>query len=368
MRCNRLSSPFALPIAEISCADSSGYIVKGMINRGDICVGYGPSGTGKTFFMLSMAHAIATGTARLFGLRVRKNNVLYLALEGVGAFGKRCKGLLRERGPAPGLFIRQQPTGLFQDESGEMLHSLIAFIKENDIGLVIGDTLARLMTGGKENDATDMGVVINKLATIIAQTNVAFFIVHHPGKNPTLGPRGSSALPAAVDFSLEFGVDLTGNKIAKVVKARDARSDGAYRYTLPEVDLGEDDEGDRDTTCVAEIDAEPRVEKPDDGLKPDERKWFRAIAETIAKLDPEPSRQEGAKHSVAAVPRSSLGDMQFLLLREGSATVGDMRATLSKTERRKAQRIYERLKSKGKIGTNLTHVWVWRQTATDCNT
>lgn len=241
------ATPFDVVRADDIVLKPTDYLLKGLIAPGDLGVWYGPSGGGKTFEVLDVAHAIATGRA-ILGRRVRQAPVLYCALEGANGFEKRVLGIRAERGPAPDLFIYKGELCLH--DSDNTVARLIAKAKSLGAKLIVIDTLSRSMPGADENSPNDMTGMVATLGKIIRETGAHVLVVHHTGKDEGKGSRGHSSLKAAADVEIEIAKSGTGGHTLKLTKVKDGRSDMEYSFTLREIDLGTDDDGDPITTCV----------------------------------------------------------------------------------------------------------------------
>lgn len=80
-------------------------LIEGLLDVGAAFVVFGPSNVGKTFVVLDMAHAVATGRAWAGRITTRAG-VLYLALEGGGGIRKRFAALQKDQaGAVPANFI-----------------------------------------------------------------------------------------------------------------------------------------------------------------------------------------------------------------------------------------------------------------------
>jgi len=88
------------------------------------------------------------------------------------------------------------------------LERLIAMVRGIDIGTPIGliiiDTLSRVMAGGNENSPEDMGALVRNIDRLRAETGAATILVHHSGKELARGARGHSLLRAAADTEIEM--------------------------------------------------------------------------------------------------------------------------------------------------------------------
>jgi len=195
---------------EITLPTAQPYRVKGIIHDGDLSVMYGQSGCGKTFRALDFAHGIATGRS-ILDRRVRAAPVLLYPLEGSAGFAKRVTAIQSAFGPAPDLFVHRKPLTLFQ--SPESVTSVIEAAKSCGAKLIIIDTLSRAASGANENSPEDMTHMVGVFDRIRAATGAHVMVVHHSGKNESLGARGHSSLRAAVDVEMEVSASEGGPAI-----------------------------------------------------------------------------------------------------------------------------------------------------------
>ncbi len=241
-------------------------LVEGMLMQGGMTVIYGDSNTGKSFLALDMVAHISTGKPWM-GKRVAQCAVVYLAAESPRSIVDRARALAQHLDePLNQLFIVNCPIDLY-DENGDTsaVVNTINYIQRTygvKVGCVVADTLARVMGGGDENKAQDMGVVIQHIDLIRASTGSQFILIHHTGKDKTNGARGSSALRAATDTEIEVSDREDGSpKEAKVTKQRDLPGKNtSIGFDLVIVELGAGIFGNVFTTCVVE---EKAPQKPD---------------------------------------------------------------------------------------------------------
>ena len=99
------------------------------------------------------------------------------------------------------------------------------------------------MGDGDENSGQDMGAFIRNVDTIRTATGAHICIVHHTGKDTARGARGHSSLRAATDTEIELTVSESIST-AQVTKQRDGKIPAPFSYTLREVVLGTDSDGD----------------------------------------------------------------------------------------------------------------------------
>jgi archaellum biogenesis ATPase FlaH len=231
------------------------YLIKGLIDRGTMSVVYGPSNSGKTFFVLDLAYHIASGMPWR-GIRVHGAGVLYLAAEGGNGVINRMTALTIEHGvlDTP-LALRRASLDLFQSKPD--IEHLLALTKEAEekapIGLIVIDTLSRVMAGGDENDTADMNAFVANMDAIREITQAHILVVHHTGKDATRGARGSNALLGAIDTEIAITVDEMGSRKAVVIKQRDHANGQEYPFELKPIELGIDEDGDPVSTCVVAV-------------------------------------------------------------------------------------------------------------------
>jgi hypothetical protein len=224
------------------------YVVKGWLDQGALSVLYGPSNSGKSFLAIDIAHHVAKGR-EWGGRRVKKGRVLYIAAEGGASFANRIAAL-----DDPEFFVLTAPMTLTGPGSAaSALAELVQYLAATGGGsfdLIVVDTLARVMGGADENAAPAIAALMEGLDLIRRVTGAHIMLVHHSGKDTSKGARGHSSLRAAIDTELELTRDEIGVITAEVRKQRDGPTGYKFTYTLRQVHLGDDQDGDQVTTCV----------------------------------------------------------------------------------------------------------------------
>jgi hypothetical protein len=208
---------------------------------------YGAPKSGKTFFVLDLAMAVARGVAWR-GHRVKQGRVVYICAEGSGGFRDRIRAYQSVHG-AEGLDMRViagAPSFLSADNIREVVKSVRA---AGGAALVVVDTLARVIPGGDENSAEDMGLAIRHCQVIHKHTGALVLLVHHSGKDATKGMRGSSALLGAVDVEIEVAKGRDA-RAAQITNAKDGTEGEIFGFTLQSVPVGVDEDGDTVTSCT----------------------------------------------------------------------------------------------------------------------
>lgn len=188
--------------AQMEAQQPPGWLVDGLIVTDSLAVLYGPPATHKSFIALAIAAAVATGTPWA-GRQVTQGGVLYQIGEGTGGIGRRLAAWRQDTGTEPdqlaALTWLPQTVNLLNTEDGAALVTVAAHTQP---ALVIIDTLARAIPGGKENAAEDLGRAINLADQIRTHTKATVLFVHHTTKEGST-MRGHSVLEGAADTTLE---------------------------------------------------------------------------------------------------------------------------------------------------------------------
>lgn len=233
--------------------------VRGVLPAQGLAAIYGASGSGKSFLAIDLCAAIARGRS-WFGKHATAAPVVYLCLEGEAGIRLRVQAWEKHNGgPLPdGLtFILQS----FDMSSRQDLADLLAVLPAG--GVVVIDTLNRAAPCVDENSSKDMGQVLTTAKTIQAHTAGLVVLIHHTGKDQTKGLRGHSSLHAALDAAIEVQ-RAPGWRSWSVAKAKDGEDVGSYTFDLKPVEVGQDEYGFAETSCViapAVVDAvaEPKL-------------------------------------------------------------------------------------------------------------
>lgn len=180
------------------------WLIEGILESGSFGMLYGSPSSGKSFSALDMGACVATGLD-WHGNAVQQGGVLYFVGEGMQGVGRRKDAwtIAHEIEFKNSMFFATQFVDLKDREN-----SLPGFIKEirklsqkTKVKLLIIDTLSRYYEGD-ENVAGDMAHFISVLDDLRQEFEFAVLLVHHSGKDPSKGPRGSSVLHAALDTEM----------------------------------------------------------------------------------------------------------------------------------------------------------------------
>jgi phage/plasmid primase-like uncharacterized protein/KaiC/GvpD/RAD55 family RecA-like ATPase len=312
-------------------------LVEGLMTIGSSVVVYGDSNSGKTFWALSVATAIATGSD-CYGRKTDPGLVVYLASEAPGSIRSRMQAIKKYHGcDLENLAMVPVPMNFYNgDQDAHDVIELVRAIEQikgQRVRLIIGDTLARMSAGANENSGEDMGPVMARFDQVATATGAALMIIHHNGKDAAKGARGWSGIRAHIDTEIEV-TEKEGTRSVTVTKQRELPSKGDTIYfKLEIIEMGTTKFGGAATTCVAIPDDEALATNPhkkptksDENVRTVERAWWSSGAET----------RDGFPY----ISRSALREM---LVRDGMAE----RTAKNKTEASRPEGIIAQLLNAG---------------------
>ena len=235
------------------------WVIKGLLPREGLAILAGPSTAGKSFVALDLVDKVARGEPALGGRRSYQCGIAYIAAEGANGVRKRLIGLKKDRGAdwskhmalsgmAPNLADESKYNEL-EKEVGR----LRAKLESHDVrlGIVVIDTLSAAIPGVDENSSKDMSSVLMRLQQLAIRFKICVLLVAHVGKDTDRGVRGWSGLVANVDVVIGIQMpDENGVRIVKIVKIKDGDAGPELAFSLRQIPLAEDTDGDPVTTCV----------------------------------------------------------------------------------------------------------------------
>jgi phage/plasmid primase-like uncharacterized protein/KaiC/GvpD/RAD55 family RecA-like ATPase len=323
-------------------------LVEGLMTIGSSVVVYGDSNSGKTFWALSVATAIATGTD-CYGRKTDPGLVVYLASEAPASIRSRMQAIKKFHGcNLENLAMVPVPMNFYSgDQDAHDVIELVRAveqIKGRPVRLIIGDTLARMSAGANENSGEDMGPVMARFDQVATATGAALMIIHHNGKDAAKGARGWSGIRAHIDTEIEV-TEKDGTRSVTVTKQRELPSKGDTIYfKLEVIEMGTTKFGGAATTCVAIPDDESNATKPhkkpskhDENNRTVERAWWSSGAEE--------------RNGLPYLSRSSLRD---LLVKDGMSE----RTAKNKTEASRQDGIIAQMLNAGTIEP-FEHGWIF---------
>ena len=327
-------------------------LIEGLMTIGSSVVVYGDSNSGKTFWALSVAAAIATGTD-CYGRKTDSGLVIYLASEAPASIRSRMQAIKKHHNCSlENLVMVPVPMNFYNgdQDANDVIELVRAIeqIKNKPVRLIIGDTLARMSAGANENSGEDMGPVMARFDQVATATGAALMIIHHNGKDAAKGARGWSGIRAHIDTEIEV-IEKDGIRMVNVTKQRELPSKGeAIYFKLEIIEMGQSKFGGFATTCVAVPDnaansAQPHKKptKHDENMRTIERAWWSSGAED--------------RDGLPYVSRSALRD---LLVKDGMSE----RTAKNKTEASRSDGIIAQMLNAGALEP-AEHGWVFKNEA-----
>jgi hypothetical protein len=257
------------------------WLVKNVITRGEQAMLVGASQSGKSFLAIDLAMSIARGTP-WFGNKTRQGLVIYQA-------GESAKGVRDKRIPAyerhHGLWndtdlpfvLLTLPIDLFRsDDDCEALIAECRHWQEVypafQLELLTIDTFSAATPGADENGSRDVSGIRRRCKRLELELGCTVLLVHHKNAAGTKA-RGHTSMFADVENVLDVSLvetehgknsvplkDANGRKVreAVVAKLKDGEDGKRFRFVLPAVKLGVDEDGDDITSCI--------IQEPDMGM------------------------------------------------------------------------------------------------------
>lgn len=234
--------------------------IKKIMPAKDVIAIYGPPGAGKSFMALDMAVHIAEGRDWM-GYRTKPAHVVYVVLEAANGFSGRLNAWQVHNGrelPEKFSVIAHAPFAFSSPKDiADLIESIRAVVGDDHGGLVVFiDTLARAMGTYEENDNGDMGRVIQAADVISSTLACTVGLVAHPGKDSAKGLRGGSALLGGLDTVIQLTKDADGLRTWLIEKQKEGEDGLTGSFRLHVVKIGEDEDGDDETSAVVIEDTE----------------------------------------------------------------------------------------------------------------
>jgi hypothetical protein len=270
--------PRFIPVAidDVAVPNVPAWLIDGLMPaRGLACI-VGPPKSGKSFLTSDMLFSVARSVPYA-GRETIPGPVVYLTGEGVNGFKRRLVAMRRhhnaEGAGTPFYMVDNVPDlGSEQTDLPRLLADLDAFIAERapeGVRAIVLDTLARCMGEADENAARDMGRFVNRCSAIERHFECVVVVVHHVGKDPSRGSRGSNSLNGAADVTMIVEKTDSTSKV-RVDEMKDGREGQEWTFRLVPYDLSATFQGScappsatsENSTCVVEILSEPGKAQP----------------------------------------------------------------------------------------------------------
>ena len=268
----RLAQEF-LSVIDLGKIPPVTWLVKALIPSRAVAMVYGPSGGGKTFWVLDLLLRISTGIG-WNGQNTRQGLTLMLAGEGAAGLKNRVDAFFKHHNldPAKASFaLLPRMIDLSDKRQVWMLIVAARFLamraRQSLLAICI-DTFARATSTVDENSNQAMSLIMEHCALITRWTRATVILVHHTGHNSDRA-RGASAIRAALDTEIFVSpVQKTDCIGVEVTKQKDAEAAKTMHFQLVPVHLGIDPDGDPIVSMVAEqcVAPQQRTSQSDRGL------------------------------------------------------------------------------------------------------
>lgn len=231
------------------------WLVKHIAEQGSMGAIYGQSGSGKSFLAQDLSLALARYISWM-GRRTHGGPILYIAAEAGQSVRRRVEAYQIANGLEDSdlqfAHIEIAPNLLSDADASKIIATTrqLSAVCETDTIMIVIDTLSRSMDGD-DGSGTDMPKFVRACDRIRTETGAAICIVHHSGHSELQRARGHSSFRAALDWEIHVE-GLTGPRKATITKVRDSISGERFAFNLKSIEIGTDDDGEPETSCVVE--------------------------------------------------------------------------------------------------------------------
>jgi len=254
-----------LKFDEVTALPSVSWQVKNLLPAKGLTMVFGQSGSGKSFWVLDLALAIARGHDYGHASAAKKTQqgkVLVVAAEGFGGMSQRLKAYanrygtddlapedFRVLGAAPDISVAQDIARLRHAIDTQMGH----------VDLIVLDTLSATTPSISDENSKEMNRPLATANQLIEHYGCSVLIVHHSGKNKAAGARGWSGLKGAVDAEIEITREESKGQRAwqaHVTKAKDGEDGQRLGFELISQTVGLDADNEPVTSlCVEHLES-----------------------------------------------------------------------------------------------------------------
>jgi len=255
--------------ADVKLLPRMTWVVKGLIPARGLFQVYGPSTSGKSFWLFDILAAIAEGRP-WNGRRTKQRPVLLVSLEGEAGLRQRLEAWEKHNGRTlpdnfqmmcePWLIVRKQDV-------------LDLAAKTSEGAVVVIDTQNRAAPMADESASKDMGAIIEGALLLSRTIQGVVGLAAHTGKDVTKGARGHSSQLPAMDAQIEMSRD--GEiRTWRAVKIKDGVDGATGAFLLKEITLDDvDEDGEPITSCVVDFDG-PRSFLTEEDVPGETRRRF----------------------------------------------------------------------------------------------
>ena len=238
-----------MTVAEYLALSMPEYLIDKTLPQKGIAIVVGKSGAGKTFVVLDMVAAIASGED-WFERKTKKTSVVYIVAEGMLQNRiKALKNMYGKKFEEAIFYIVKDPFNLFS--SSDDVQDIALKVPKGS--MVVIDTLAQASPGMDENSGKDMGQVIQNCKMLQQEIDGLVLLVAHSGKGKAEDIRGHSSLRAAADAVIIVNKKSASERCWKVLKLKEGEDGKEESFKLEEVAV--DFNG--NTSCVVKSCSRP---------------------------------------------------------------------------------------------------------------
>lgn len=237
-------------------------VIEGTLRLRDIMSVSGGSKSSKTFLLIELAVAVATGGEWL-GRKCKRGPCLYLNMEvNRAVFAHRLEAVQNAMGLTPantGGFLKVHNLRGKKLTIEDIERAVNHYARRTNFSLIILDPLYKILNGRDENKAGDVSDLFNYFNAIAESTGASFIFAHHHSKGSQSGKsaqdRGSGSgvfsrdpdvmldmleleIPADVKENLEFDEDETALQYTWVMRGYPPKKPetGFFKYPIHSMD------------------------------------------------------------------------------------------------------------------------------------
>ena len=220
------------------------YVIEGLLETETLGLIFGNPGCGKSFLAVDIAASVASGI-QFHGRATKQGSVFFIAGEGHNGLARRFAAWSKARSTslADVPLFKSERAAQFLDvaSAGSVAEAVAGLAAQHGApALIVIDTLARNFGSGDENNTRDMSEFVVAIDDLKARfPGCSVLIVHHSGHVDKQRARGAMALKGALDA--EYRVEKPDDDLIRLIctKMKDAEPPKDLAFKFVPVDLDE---------------------------------------------------------------------------------------------------------------------------------
>jgi len=279
------------------------WVIKSVLEKDSLSLLYGSPKSGKSFISISMAASVSLGVP-WYEHKTKSGLIIYLAGEGQRGIARRLLAWQEFHGydlKQSKFHFSTRGAQLLNDDESLLLRDEILTLQDHynePPSLVVIDTLARNFGPGNENSTEDMNRFVNSIDRYLREEfGAAILLVHHTGHAAESRARGSSVLPAAIDWSYQItredDPDVTMYLDFEQTMIKDGKPLPDMRFEFQEVNLYEMVDEDGMITTSGALKEVPHVVKQKSKRLGKNQKLVKEAIETLHLKKQNDARNKG---------------------------------------------------------------------------